>query len=45
MAADFEAVVTTVGAFHAAPVRGDGEAAMRLLAPDAEIGPPRAGAM
>lgn len=37
MAADSEAVATTVGAFHAALARGDGEAAMRLLAPDAVI--------
>ena len=36
-APDSAAVASTIGAFHAALARGDGEAAMRLLAPDAVI--------
>ena len=36
-AADSAAAATAVSAFHAALVRGDAEAAMRLLAPDAVI--------
>lgn len=36
-APDSAAVAATVGAFHSALARGDAEAAMRLLAPDAVI--------